>query len=121
MQYKLLILALIVWLPVIYLLQRWSQVNPLRQALTKALVAGLLFALTTIFVGTNPIFDDWASGREGMILLVYGAIHLIPIGLVVRRHPVTYAALFTLFMVWIEVSATILLLAAWSLFKFGYF
>jgi len=56
-----------------------------------------------------------------MILLVYGAIHLIPITLVVRRHPVTYAALFSIFMVGIEVSATILLLAAWSLFKFGYF
>lgn len=121
MQYTLLILALLVWPPVIYLLRRWNRANPLRQALTKALVTGLLFALTTVFVGTNPIFDDWASGREGTILLVYGAIHLIPIGLVVKRHPVTHAALFTLFMVWIEVSATILLLAAWSLFKFGYF
>jgi len=118
-RYALLIFALAVWLPLIYLF-RGTRGNPLWQALARGLVAGLLFASVTVLLGTSRAFDDWASPRPGMVLLAYSAIHFIVIGVALRGRRLTYVALLAATLVWTELSATVIFLAAWSLLRFGY-
>lgn len=118
--YLALLWAVVAWYPVAYLLGRWRAPPPLWHPLVRALVAALAFALAGGFLLTSGVGDDLVSGRLGIVLLAYGAAHVVVIGIVARGRTWKYGTFFTAALIWVEASATIIFVAARIFFKFGY-
>ena len=118
--YLALLWAVLAWYPVAYLLGRRGAPHPLWQPLIRSLIAGLAFALVAAFLLTSRFGDDLMSGRRWIVLLAYAVAHIALIGLLVKGRTWSYGTFFAVALIWVEASATIMLMAARAFLKFGY-
>ena len=114
--YLFLFLALCIWAGIFYVLRRWGN----RHEVTVALVMGLIFAGIAAFLGTSASFDDAMSGHRNIVLLSFGVVHAVVFVWFGVRYTLSTAFLVTGFVVLVEGATVVVLLAIWSIIKFGY-
>lgn len=113
--------TLLAWLPPLYLLVRWRGPNPhpLRQALARGVLVGVLFACILVLVGTSRQYDDLMVDYR-VALVGWGIVHLAVLTMAGWRRSLACYATLTVTTLWIECTMTMLLLTVWSLARFGY-
>lgn len=114
--YLFLFLALCIFAGILYVLRRWGN----RHEVVIAFVVGLIFAGIVAFLGTSAVFDNAMSGHEDIALLGFGVVHMVVFVWFAVRYVLSNAFVLMSFMLLVEGATVVVLLAIWSIIKFGY-
>ena len=115
-RYLFFFLALCLWAGLLYILRQWGN----RHEVMVAFAVGLIFAGIATFSGTSAVFDDAMSRHRDIVFFGFGVIHAVVFVWFAVRYALSTAFVLTGFMVLVECSTVVVLLAIWSIIKFGY-